>query len=250
MIKLFDNIKTALTIVLLMAAIQTFNSCKKDNPASSLSDIIDTQGTDLLKNAIQNAASYDDLPEEVKAACKAASSSMTNKHLEAFSKADYKIVAEFYKSNITLSNQEITELKANNVYTYYEVIQRMAKLPAFISKSEMEKIANNLKTNLSVTQYLVKTTEGPTDMYSEDFYLGVTDFQDFIKTYTIPTFEKIAEFKSVTDISVSTGINQKSENTMIDEASLAAMALTSQYLIDFTMTTNATNNDHGGTAGN
>ena len=175
---------------------QTLNSCKDEDPETTISEVVNVAPVENLKSVLLKATTLTDLPADIKAAAPTITTVIDNNELLTFSNANLDEVILFYQTNITLTADEITALKNNDPYTYDKVINRMMKMPPFISADEISNHYDAMLKNSTFSELLIKDPGVVKDLYAVNCYQGVLDLQKYIADYTIPMLQKINALKS------------------------------------------------------
>ena len=175
---------------------QTLNSCKDEDPETTISEVVNVAPVENLKSDLLKATTLTDLPADIKAAAPTITTVIDNNELLTFSNANLDEVILFYQTNITLTADEITALKNNDPYTYDKVINRMMKMPPFISADEISNHYDAMLKNSTFSELLIKDPGVVKDLYAVNCYQGVLDLQKYITDYTIPMLQKINALKN------------------------------------------------------
>ena len=188
--------KTVMISTLALVSTQTLNSCKKEDPEPTMAEVIDTAPADNLKSSLTQATTLSALPAEIKTAASSITTILPAAKVETYSSVDLNPVVVFFQTNITLSGDEVTKLKANDPYTYNDVINRMSKMPPFTSSSEVATLKTGIEANTQLSSFALKVNGSTDNLYASDYYQGALDLQKFITDYTIPMIQKIAALKA------------------------------------------------------
>ena len=191
--KLFSP--SVMLAALLLVGFVTFNSCKKDKPTPTVTNVINPAPAVSLKATLTEAPTLTALPVAVKADAETVGTLIGDTKVDAVAAVNLDPVVVFFQNNIALSADEVTKLKANDPYTFNLVINRMTQLPSFISESDLASLSASMSSDTELSTYLLTETAAPSNLYSNDYYQAALDQQKFVNDYTIPMIQKVNALK-------------------------------------------------------
>lgn len=192
--KFFFQTFAATTTVFLGS--QALYSCKKENPAPTIDDFLDTAKVEKLNAAIIQAPTLAALPADIKTAAASITTIMSQAEVNTFATVDLNPVIQFFKTNIVISASEKTMLQANDAVTLSTVLNRMLSLPSFTSASAVSNSSTAIRNNSQLSTYSANNMDGGSNLYAGDYYQCALDNQKFIQDDTIPKLEKILALKA------------------------------------------------------
>ena len=123
---------------LVLACMMALFSCSKDlAPETNIGEVVNLVTVSSLRTQLNKATTLDDLSAEIKNAASVISTVLNSSEIDLYSKADLTAEAEALKSALTLSDDEITGLKANNANAYAVVVTRLSSVVSFASQSDL-----------------------------------------------------------------------------------------------------------------
>lgn len=214
----------ALIISALIVCSLACVSCVKDEPESTMEQMMDTAPVIKLQTSMSQAKTLADLPAELKSAALTVSAIVDTTELRIFSTIDLNIEVAALLASIQLSADEVTKLQANDPYTYDAVINRMAKPLTFISKAEISRHYDEMKKNSLYSTFMIAVVgTPPADLYASNGYQGVLDLQNYIVQHTIPMLQSITRLKL--DAQKSGSLVPQLKSYTLDEKSMICVLL-------------------------
>jgi hypothetical protein len=170
-----------LRMTMVLTLIFVISSCQKSEKIQTFNDVFDTSGMEALNAQIATAKTLADLPAELR------TSNLTVP--EAFKSITPREIADWYRQNIRLTDNEVDMLLKNDSKTYIAVIDRMCSFPPQMGTFTADDF-KDLKSS-SLNKYLVTQKEEMENFYTTDYYSAVTALQDFLKSAVIEGMDRI-----------------------------------------------------------
>lgn len=193
-LKFAFKIIAATTVIFLFS--QVLTSCKKDNPAPVVADVISTKGPENLKGVVTQASTLATLSTEFKTAAATITTVLTPAQVTAVATANFNPDLLYYQTAIVLSTNEVTKLKANDPTTLSQVLTRMLRTPSFLAGINITNMNAALAANALLSVYLVKSTGSATNLYAGDYYQAALDAQKFVSDYIIFVIQRMIVLQS------------------------------------------------------
>jgi len=217
---------------LVLALSLAFISCSKDMvPETNIGEVVNLAVVSSFKTQLTKAATLDDLSAQVKSATAAITQVLNPSEIQLYSTADLPSEVEALKSAMTLSNDEIIALKANNPNAYGVVVTRLSSIVSFASESDLWKHHAVMVTNSLFDPFLASRAYSMETIYQNNDYQAVLDLRKVLDAYMVQMIEKVQDLKNNTTKSASISLN----GTIVDRdqeiATLVALILDQAHCI-------------------
>lgn len=174
---------------------QALLSCKKDDPVTTITDIIDTAKLDSFKSSVIGATTAAALPA---ALVTSAPSVVPAATVASLATTNFNAVVQQYKDNSQIPSASATALKANDPFALNSTLAKMAALPTSVTPALATSTYNSGISDPAVKALLPDIKPADSSFYSNNYYQAAIDVQNINNTYLVPILEKIAALRATT----------------------------------------------------
>jgi hypothetical protein len=172
--------KQGLFLAIMVLTFGLFSSCEKTIRTQTFDDILDVSNVEKLTSAIETAETLDNLPVAF------AENSLVLP--EGLNPDELGGMISFMEKNLKLSSSETDLLLKNDLDTYFEVVDRICSLPPQMESVDFD--FGSLDSS-DLNDYMMVSKEDPTNLYNDDYYSAIKEYQNLIQTSIIQPLKSI-----------------------------------------------------------
>jgi hypothetical protein len=225
----FRNHATA--VLLLGCSFSLFSCSKEIIPETNIGEVVNLAVVSSFRTQLTKATTLEELPVQVKSAAEAIPQVLSPSEIALYSTADLPSEVEALKTAMTLSNEEIIALKANNPNAYNVVVTRLSNIVSFASESDLWKHHAVMVTNAIFDPFLASRAYSMETIYQNNDYQAVLDLRKVLDAYMVQMIQKVQDLKNNTTKSANMPLNDAIVDRNQQIATLVALILDQAHCI-------------------